>query len=86
MSHCWLLLKDTKKWETSYTLWKKLDMAKKKDNGNSSTDDTIDLEYDGQSLGADATEEACGGGRAKRPADHKATMTDMHHQASSLAF
>ena len=86
MSHCWMLLKDTKKWETSYALWKKLEMAKKKGNGNSSTDGTIDLEYDGQSLGTDATEEAGGGGRAKWPAGHKATKIEMHRQASSMAF
>jgi hypothetical protein len=53
-------------------------------NGNSSTDGTIDLQYDGQSLGADTTEEACDGGRAKQPVGHKATKTDMHRQASSL--
>jgi hypothetical protein len=79
-----MLLKDTKKWETSYVLWKKLEATKKKGNGNSSTDNTIDLEYDGKSLGADATEDR--DGRAKRPVGHKATKTKMHRQASTMAF
>jgi hypothetical protein len=80
------LLKDTKKWETSYTLSRKLEDVNKKGNGNSSIDGTIDLKYDGQNLGVPSTEEAGGGGRAKRPVGHKATKTDMHRQASSLAF
>jgi hypothetical protein len=37
-------------------------------------------------LSVNATEEAGGGGRAKQPIGHKATKTNMHHQASSLAF
>jgi hypothetical protein len=81
------LLKDTKKWETSYALWRKLENMKKGNvKDNSSTDGIIDLKYDGQSLGARSTDDAVGDGRAKRPVGHKAAKTDMHRQASSLAF
>jgi hypothetical protein len=52
-----MLLKDTKKWKTSYALWRNLENAKKNVNGNSSTDGTINLEYDVQSLGARFTDE-----------------------------
>jgi hypothetical protein len=52
-----MLLKDTKNWETSYVLWTQLENAKKKGNGNSSTDGTINLKYDVQSLGARFTDE-----------------------------
>jgi hypothetical protein len=45
-----MLLKDTKKWKTSYVFWRKLENAKKKGNYNSSMDGTIDHEYDGQNL------------------------------------
>ncbi|KAK1602620.1 hypothetical protein QYE76_007974 [Lolium multiflorum] len=41
LSHCWMLLKDTKKWETSYAILRKLERAKNKGNGNSSTDEAI---------------------------------------------
>jgi hypothetical protein len=59
---------------------------KKKGNDNSSMNGTINLEYDGQSLGARSTDKVGGGGGAKQPVGHKATKTNMHHQASSLAF
>ncbi|KAK1680162.1 hypothetical protein QYE76_041010 [Lolium multiflorum] len=87
-SHCWMLLKDAKKWETSYVLWRKRENVIKKGNvnGNSSMNGTIDLKYDGQGLGARSTDEEGGGGHAKRPVGHKVTKTDMHHQTSSLAF
>jgi hypothetical protein len=85
LSHCWIFLKDTKKWETSYTLWKKLKDGKK-GNSNLSTDGTIDLKYDGQCFGKPSTDEAGGGGHAKRPVGNKATKINMNPQASSLAF
>jgi hypothetical protein len=51
-----------------------------------STDGTIDLKYDGQCFGKPSTDEAGGGGHAKRPVGNKATKINMNPQASSLAF
>jgi hypothetical protein len=44
LSHCWYILKDSKKWEDSFALWQELDNKKGRGNGNASTGDVIDVD------------------------------------------
>jgi hypothetical protein len=44
LSHCWYILKDSKKWKDSFALWQEPDNKKGRGNGNASTDDVIDLD------------------------------------------
>jgi hypothetical protein len=44
LSHCWSVLKDSKKWEDSFALWQELDKKKGKANNNASMGDVIDID------------------------------------------
>jgi hypothetical protein len=39
LSHCWSVIKDSKKWEDSFALWQELEKKKGKANANASTGD-----------------------------------------------
>jgi hypothetical protein len=47
LSHCWSILKDSKKWEDSFALWLELENKKGRGNDNSSTGDVIDIDGEG---------------------------------------
>jgi hypothetical protein len=47
LSHCWSILKDSKKWEDSFALW--LELENKKGKGNASTGNVIDVDCEGPS-------------------------------------
>jgi hypothetical protein len=49
LSHCWSILKDSKKWEDSFALWLELENKKGKGNGKASTGDAIDIDGEGPS-------------------------------------
>jgi hypothetical protein len=50
LSHCWSVLKDSKKWEDSFALWQELN-KKGKANNNASMGDVIDIDDQGPCLG-----------------------------------
>jgi hypothetical protein len=50
LSHCLLILKDSKKWEDSFALWLELENKKVKGNNNASMGDVIKV--DGEGLAA----------------------------------
>jgi hypothetical protein len=81
LSHCWSILKDSKKWKDSFALWLELENKKGKGNGNASTGDVIDVDGEGQ-----AASGLPGAVRQCRPPGHKATKADIARQAGSLAF
>jgi hypothetical protein len=49
LSHCWSILKDSKKWEDSFALWLELENKKGKGNGIASTGDVINIDGEGPS-------------------------------------
>jgi hypothetical protein len=51
LSHCWIVVKDSKKWEDNFALWQDLEKKKGKGNGNASTGDAIDLDAQKPCLG-----------------------------------
>jgi hypothetical protein len=65
---------------------KKIEEVKKKGNDNASTDDSINLDDDGQCLGDPTTNKLGGSGCARRPVGHKATKADINRQDSPLEF
>src|SRR3954465_13340588 len=81
LGHCWTLLKDTKKWETSYALWRETN-NKKRGKASASTGDVVDLDDNNDE---DFITSASDGtvGHARRPGGHKA---DLARQAGSLAL
>jgi hypothetical protein len=66
LSHFWILIKDSKKWEDSFTLWEEIE-AKKKGNGNASTSGFIKLDDKGVCLGNPAGDGLAFAGCARRP-------------------
>jgi hypothetical protein len=72
LSHCWYILKDSKKWEDSFALWQELDNKKGRGNCNASKGDVIDV--DAQGLAGSSLP---GGVRQRRPPFHKATKADI---------
>jgi hypothetical protein len=51
LSHCWIVIKDSKKWEDSFALWQELKKKKGKGNNNASMDGVIDLDVQEPCLG-----------------------------------
>jgi hypothetical protein len=51
LSHCWSVVKDSKKWEDSFALWQELEKKKGKANDNASTGDVIDVDAHEPCLG-----------------------------------
>jgi colicin import membrane protein len=78
LPHCWSILKDLAKWETSYGQWKQ---EGGKGKGNTA-DAAIDLDESPQC----STNPAKRSGRARRPQGHKAAKADLERNAGSLAF
>jgi hypothetical protein len=85
LSHCWSVLKDSKKWEDSFALWQEL-KNKKGRGGNASTGDVIDIDAQGPCIGNPEGTGLAAGARKRRPPGHKATKADIAQQAGSLAF
>jgi hypothetical protein len=87
LSHCWIVIKDSKKWEDSFVVWQELE-EKKKEKGNDyvSTDGVINLDDKGECLGNPKGEGLASVGWARWPAGHMATKYNISHQAGSLAF
>jgi hypothetical protein len=81
LSHYWSILKDSKKWEDSFTLWLELENKKGKGNDNASIVDVIDIDGEGP-----ATSGLLGAVQQCRPPSHKGTKADIGRQAGSLAF
>jgi hypothetical protein len=81
LSHYWSILKDSKKWEDSFTLWLELENKKGKGNDNASIVDVIDIDGEGP-----AASGLLGAVRQRRPPSHKGTKADIAWQAGSLAF
>jgi hypothetical protein len=51
LSHCWTVVKDSKKWEDSFALWQELKKKKGEGNDNALIGDVIDLDGQGPCLG-----------------------------------
>jgi hypothetical protein len=78
LSHCWIDIKDSKKWEDSFALWQDLEYKKKgKCKGNVSMDGVINLHDKGECLGKPVCEGLESAGRACRHLGHKATMAEI---------
>jgi hypothetical protein len=73
LSHCWSILKDSKKWEDSFALWLELENTKGRGRGNASTGDVIDIDGEGPT----GSGLPAGGVRQRRPPGHKATKADI---------
>jgi hypothetical protein len=88
LSHCWIVIKDSKKWEYNFALWQELEKKKGKGNGNSnaSMDGVIDLDVQESCLGNPAGEGLASAVRKRRPPGHKAMKADIARQAGSLVF
>jgi hypothetical protein len=89
LSHCWIELKDSKKWEHSFTIWRELEEKKKgkgNDNGNASTNGVINLDDKGECLGNPTSDGLATVGRTCWPLGHKAFKADIAHHTGSLAF
>jgi hypothetical protein len=72
LSHCWYILKFSKKWEDSFALWQELDNKKGRGNNNASTGDAIDVDAQGPAgLGLPS------GVRQRRTPGHKDTKADI---------
>jgi hypothetical protein len=84
LSYCWIIVKDSKKWEDSFALWQKLE--KKKGKGNASTGDIIDLDAQEPCIGNREGEGLTSARRKRRPPGHKATKANIARQAGSFAF
>jgi hypothetical protein len=81
LSHCWSILKDSKKMGSGFAIWLELENKKGKGNGNASKGDVIDVDGEGP-----AGSGLPGGVRQRRPPCHKATKSDIARQDGSLAF
>jgi hypothetical protein len=81
LSHCWSILKDSKKCEDSFALWLELENKKGKGNNNASTGDVIDVDGEGP-----AASGLPGAVEHRWPPGHKGTKADIARQAGSLAF
>jgi hypothetical protein len=86
LSHCWIVVKDSKKWEDSFAIWQELEKKKGKGNRNASTGDVIDLDAQEPCLGNPEGEGLAAPSWKRRPPGHKATKADIAWQAGSLAF
>jgi hypothetical protein len=77
LSHCWYILKDSKKWEDSFALWQELENKKGRSNDNASTGDVIDVDAQRPCIGNPEGAGLAGGARKRRPPGHKATKADI---------
>jgi hypothetical protein len=86
-SHCWIVIKDFKKWKDSFALWQELEESKKgKCNGNASMDGVMNLDDKGECLGNAASNGLASTGRIHWPLGHKASKAYIARQDGSLAF
>jgi hypothetical protein len=86
LSHCWSIVKDSKKWENCFALWQELKKKKGKGNNNASTANVIDVDAQELCVGNPQGEGLTAAGRKCRPPGHKASKADIAQQAVSLAF
>ena len=77
LTHCWMLIKDCKKWEVSYALYLKTLKASKKNGNGKEPSSAIDV---------DATPGPTNGGRVDRPRGHKAAKGYLKRDAQALLF
>ena len=80
LSHCWNVLRDTKKWETSYDAWRLADEAKQK--GKATAAGVVDLEEADPQAPAGPSSS----GRVRRPAGQKSTKAEMARLAAQTSF
>jgi hypothetical protein len=77
LSHCWSVIKDSKKWEDSFALCLELKKKKGSGNANASTGDVIDVDAQEPCIGNPQGEGLAAAGRKHRPPGHKASKADI---------